>query len=152
MKKKPLSIVIVLIAMVLMYFGFNIDLGAFGINETLQSNTSNDTTDFNEISEINDSIDDSKEIKQYSFRTNELMDIHYKKHKDEFGVITKDEYLDGANNLINQLSDTVMTKTEDDGDTLYYDTKTHEFVVLSEDGYIRTYFIPEDGIDYFNRK
>lgn len=151
MKKKPLSIVIVLIAMVLMYFGYNIDLGAFGINDTLQSNTSNDSTGFNE-SEINDTDDNSKVIEQYSFRTDELMDVHFKKHKDEFGDITIDEYLKGANNLINQLSDTVLTKTEDDGDTLYYDTKTWEFVVLSKDGYIRTYFIPEDGIDYFNRK
>lgn len=148
-KKKPLSIVIVLIAMVLMYFGYNIDLGALGINDTLQSSTSNDINDNNEI---NDSNDKSEVTEQYSFRNDKLMDIHYKKHKDEFGDITIDEYLEGANNLINQLSDTVLTKTEDDGDTLYYDTKTWEFVVLSNDGYIRTYFIPEDGIDYFNRK
>ncbi len=146
MKKKPFSIIIVLIAMVLMYFGFNIDLGTFGINETLQSSTNNNTN------VNNDSNDDSNIIKQYNFRNDKLLDVHYDKHKDEFGDITKDEYLEGANNLLNELSETVITKTEEDGDTIYYDTKTNEFLVLSNDGYIRTYFIPEDGIDYFNRK
>lgn len=150
MKKRPLSIVIVLIAMVLMYFGFNIDLGAFGINETLQSSTNNDN---NEVTDsINDSIYDAKVNIQYNFRTDELLNSHYEKHKNEFGDITKNEYLEGANNLINQVSESVISKTEEDGDTLYFDTQTNEFSVLSTDGYIRTYFIPEDGIDYFNRK
>lgn len=147
MKKKPLSLVIILIAMVLMYFGFNIDLGALGINETLQSTTNNDTNEFN------DSINDTKVLIQYSFRTNELLTNHYEKHKDEFHDITMEEYQEGANNLINQVSETVISKTEEkDGDTLYFDTQTNEFAVLSTDGHIRTYFIPEDGIDYFNRK
>ena len=30
--------------------------------------------------------------------------------------------------------------------------ETNEFVVVSTDGYIRTYFNPSDGIDYFNRQ
>ena len=28
----------------------------------------------------------------------------------------------------------------------------NEFVVLSRDGYIRTYFYPSDGIEYFERQ
>ena len=39
----------------------------------------------------------------------------------------------------------------EDGDDVYYLERTNEFVVVSVDGYIRTYFCPEDGIDYFHR-
>ena len=70
----------------------------------------------------------------------------------EFGDITKQEYLDKANALIDDTSDNVLTKREEDGDYLFFNTETGEFLVLSEDGYIRTFFIPDDGIDYWNRQ
>ena len=41
---------------------------------------------------------------------------------------------------------------EEDGDGVYYIEETNEFVVLSQDGYIRTYFYPSDGIEYFERQ
>ena len=37
-------------------------------------------------------------------------------------------------------------------DNVYYLESTNEFVIVSTDGYIRTYFKPNDGIDYFNRQ
>jgi pyocin large subunit-like protein len=40
----------------------------------------------------------------------------------------------------------------EDGDDIYFLESTEELVILSKDGYIRTYFKPEDGIDYFNRQ
>ena len=46
----------------------------------------------------------------------------------------------------------VKEKREEDGDYIYYLESTNEFVVVSTDGYIRTYFKPTDGIDYFNRQ
>ena len=58
--------------------------------------------------------------------------------------------MQGANNMLAQ-SD-LLIKTEDDGDFLYYREATNEFAVLSGDGYIRTYFKPDNGIDYFNRQ
>ena len=70
----------------------------------------------------------------------------------EFGDITKQEYLDKANALIDDTSDNVLTKREEDGDYLFFNTETGEFLVLSEDGYIRTFFIPDDGIDYWDRQ
>ena len=46
-----------------------------------------------------------------------------------------------------------LYKTEaEDGDGVYYLEATNEFVILSTDGYIRTYFRPNGGIDYFNRQ
>ena len=47
----------------------------------------------------------------------------------------------------------VLTKTEaEDGDYVYYVEETNEFVIISPDGYIRTYFNPSAGIEYFNRQ
>jgi len=89
----------------------------------------------------------------YTFRSDEQYQSHYEKHVDEFGDITIEEYLLMANNLINDDSGLVLTKLEkEDNDTIYYKEDTNEFLVLSTDGYIRTYFRPSDGIDYFNRQ
>ena len=44
-------------------------------------------------------------------------------------------------------------KTEkEDGDFVYYLEDTNEFVVLSKDGYIRTYFRPSGGKKYFDKR
>ena len=88
----------------------------------------------------------------YSFRTQELYDSHYVKHGHEFGDITQEEYLQKANELIASVADTILKKYEDDGDLMYFNTATDEFLVLSPDGYIRTYFIPDDGIEYWERQ
>ncbi|SDB02487.1 hypothetical protein SAMN02910317_00008 [Ruminococcaceae bacterium FB2012] len=97
--------------------------------------------------------DDSREYKQYSFRSKKLFESHYQKHGSEFGSITKEEYLKLANDLLNSDSPSVLHKTEkEDGDTVYFDTETGYFLVLSTDGYIRTFFIPDKGIDYYNRQ
>lgn len=41
---------------------------------------------------------------------------------------------------------------KEDGDDVYYLKDTNEFVIVSTDGYIRTYFYPRDGIEYFERQ
>ena len=89
----------------------------------------------------------------YFFRTEELWTDHWQKHGAEFGGITKEEYLRKANELILSDDPALLTKAEkEDGDTLYYLESTNEFLVLSPDGYIRTYFRPGAGIDYYNRQ
>lgn len=40
----------------------------------------------------------------------------------------------------------------EDGDDVYYLEATNEFVIVSTDGYIRTYFYPSDGKEYFDRQ
>ncbi|MBR6873662.1 MAG: hypothetical protein IKN17_09190 [Ruminococcus sp.] len=95
----------------------------------------------------------AKEYKQYSFRSKKLFDSHYQKHGSEFGSITQEEYLKLANDLLNSDSDTILHKTEkEDGDDVYFDTATGYFLVLSTDGYIRTFFIPDKGIEYYNKQ
>lgn len=59
--------------------------------------------------------------------------------------------MEGANRLLHSTSDDILTKIRDNGDTIFYNPNTNEFAIKSADGYIRTYFKPEDGSDYFNR-
>lgn len=94
----------------------------------------------------------ASEKKQYTFRSQKRYDEHYEKHGKEFGDITKEEYLEMANNLINSDSDRVLHKYSDDGDYMYFDQDTNYFLVLSADGYIRTFFIPAAGIKYWERQ
>ncbi len=86
-----------------------------------------------------------------NFRSKQLLDSHYNKHGSEFGKITKTQYLKGANNVINSKSGEVLIKTRANGDTIYYNSITNEFAVMSAGGYIRTYFKPTEGIAYFSR-
>ncbi len=67
------------------------------------------------------------------------------------GFATAEEYLAAANKVIS--SPKVLHKKEaEDNDDVYYLEESNEFVVVSTDGYIRTYFLPEDGIRYYNRQ
>ena len=68
---------------------------------------------------------------------------------DEFPYDTEEAYLQGANNVINN-PDALHKLEEEDGDDVYFVEDTNEFVVVSTDGYIRTYFIAD--IDYYNRQ
>ncbi len=114
-------------------------------------NSYDDSGDYISVESKETSEENKVEIK-YTFRNQELYDSHYKKHGAEFGNITQEEYLEMANALIASDSPDILTKYEDDGDFMYFNTSTEEFLVLSSDGYIRTYFIPTDGIDYWNRQ
>lgn len=87
----------------------------------------------------------------YQFRNDKYLSQHFEKHGSEFGYVTKEEYLAGANKVIS--SKDALHKTEaEDGDDVYYLEASNEFVIVSADGYIRTYFKPSGGIDYYNRQ
>ena len=92
---------------------------------------------------------------EYHFRSRKLLEQHFSKHGDEFAgdfdYQTADDYEQGASDVINDTDALFKTESED-GDGVYYIESTNEFVILSTDGYIRTYFRPDDGIDYFNRQ
>lgn len=57
------------------------------------------------------------------------------------------DYLSGANKVI--ANSKSLQLTQPDGATAYFLESTEEFVLVSSNGYIRTYFIPETGIFYF---
>lgn len=92
---------------------------------------------------------------EYYFRTKNQLTQHFQKHGeefgDEFGYETAEDYERGASDVIN--SPDALYKTEaEDGDGVYYIEGTNEFVILSTDGYIRTYFRPTAGKSYFDRQ
>ena len=70
---------------------------------------------------------------------------------DDFGYKNANEYEKGASDVINNKSALYKTEAED-GDGVYYIEATNEFVILSTDGYIRTYFRPNGGKSYFDRQ
>lgn len=91
-----------------------------------------------------------QEIK-YTFRNDTYLTEHFEKHGKDFDYSNKEEYLAGANRVI--ASDDAMHKLEaEDGDDVYYLEASNEFVIVSTDGFIRTYFKPEDGVAYYNRQ
>lgn len=104
---------------------------------------------YNEISIDNDIPSTSQSI-SLEFRTQENLTEHFNKHGSTLGHSTASSYLQGANNVIN--SSNSLKRQQSDGDTAYFLESTKEFVVVSTDNYIRTYFKPTDGINYFNRQ
>lgn len=86
-----------------------------------------------------------------SFRREEQLEDHYEKHGIEMGYTSKEDYLAGANAVIAN-PNALHKLEEEDGDDVYYLEETNEFVIVSTDGYIRTYFWPQDGIAYYNRQ
>lgn len=88
---------------------------------------------------------------ELEFRSAKLLEEHYEKHGIEMGFESAKEYEDAAAAVVTD--DDVLHKTEkEDGDDVYYLEDTNEFVVVSTDGYIRTYFEPEDGLEYFEKQ
>ena len=87
----------------------------------------------------------------YAFRNNKLLNEHYEKHGIEMGFASAEEYAESANLVIHHPD--VLWKTEkDDGDFVFFLEETGEFVVLSKDGYIRTYFWPDSGKKYYDKQ
>lgn len=87
----------------------------------------------------------------YTFRNERLLNQHYEKHGIEMGFATIEEYVAAANAVINH-PDVLHKQEAEDNDDVYFLEATNEFVVVSTDGYIRTYFIASGGIDYYNRQ
>ena len=92
-----------------------------------------------------------EETTVYTFRSEKLLLDHYKKHGIDMGFDSAEAYEAAANEVIHN-PDALHKLEAEDGDDIYYLEATNEFVVVSTDGYIRTYFNPDKGIDYYNRQ
>lgn len=88
---------------------------------------------------------------QYFFRKDEYLTEHFNKHGEEFSYETEEEYLAGANKVVKS-KDALSKKEAEDDDIVYYLEETNELVILSPDGFIRTYFKPEKGKEYFDKQ
>ena len=96
-------------------------------------------------------ISDTSSYVDLTFRTEQQLDSHYKKHGIEMGFDSAEAYEDAACDVVAD-PDSLHKYEKEDGDSVYYLEDTNEFVVVSTDGYLRTYFYPDDGIAYFNRQ
>ncbi|MGN0393813.1 MAG: hypothetical protein ACI4EF_00450 [Coprococcus sp.] len=111
--------------------------------------TSSESDDGN--AQVTSSENDDEKSGYYTFRNESTLESHYEKHGEEFNYNNVNEYQDGANSVINN-PDSLHKLEKEDGDDIYYLEETNEFVVVSTDGYIRTYFKPTDGKDYYDRQ
>lgn len=85
------------------------------------------------------------------FRKKSNRDQHYEKHGIEMGFKSAEDYLQAAREVV--ANPNALHKIEkEDGDDVYFIEETSEFVVVSSDGYLRTYFIPGAGKKYYDRQ
>lgn len=166
-KVNPTIFMIALILLVVVFLGVKYFVDG-GKGETTAATTAQNMTQATTAEPGTDATGDSTEAtteaptekqtdaptepaKEYKFRNNSLLKQHYEKHGIEMGFASQEEYELAAAAVINNPK--ALHKTEkEDGDFVYYVEETNEFVILSTDGYIRTYFNPSAGLDYYNRQ
>ncbi|MEE3393742.1 MAG: hypothetical protein VZR00_08985 [Lachnospiraceae bacterium] len=86
------------------------------------------------------------------FRSEELLEEHFEKHGREMGFSSPEEYETAASEVVGDPESLSKDEaSEGDGDTVYYRESTNDLVIVSADGFIRTFFRPDDGIAYYNR-
>lgn len=90
------------------------------------------------------------EPKSRQFQTEALLQRHFIKHQSEYGTISIPEYLRQATQLADApLSDDVVQLRRSDNSVSKYRFSTNDFLVLNEDGTIRTFFKPEGREAYW---
>ncbi len=87
----------------------------------------------------------------YKFRSKKLLNEHYEKHGEEMGFASAQEYEAAASAVVTN-PDSLHKTEQEDGDDVYYLEATNEFVIVSKDGYLRTYFLPSAGKKYYDRQ
>lgn len=88
-------------------------------------------------------------IYKYTFYDTKSMVKHYVKHGEQTDCNSMEDYLYKANMVI--IDKKSLTKEQKkDGDRIYYNNRTKEFVVIAKAGYVRTYFIASDK--YYNKQ
>ena len=91
----------------------------------------------------------AEQTSSLTFRNEDRLESHYLKHGIDMGYDSAEDYQAVANAVISNPN--VLHKTQaEDGDDVYFLKKTGEFVVVSQQGYIRTYFIADE--DYYDRQ
>jgi len=83
------------------------------------------------------------------FRTERLLEDHFKKYSHAFGSITREQYLRLAQQLRDShLNKNIVESKRPDG-VIRFDRRHGYFGAYEPDGTIRTFFIPPEGIRYF---
>ena len=101
--------------------------------------------------DTSDPTDTTADYVTYKFRSKKLLDQHYDKHGKEMGFKSAADYEKAASDVVNN-PDALNKIEKEDGDYVYYVEDTNEFVIVSTDGYLRTYFLPSAGKKYYDRQ
>jgi pyocin large subunit-like protein len=87
------------------------------------------------------------------FRSEALLNEHYRKHGVEFGRISKLEYLQLAQTLRDSPpGGPILEARRPNGEFSRFDRRHGYFGAYNPDRTIRTFFIPNDGERYFLRQ
>lgn len=87
------------------------------------------------------------------FRSQRQLDEHYAKHGQEFGNITRGQYLELAQALRDApKGGNILEAVRTDGVMTRFDRGHGYFGAYNPDGTIRTFFIPNNGESYFRRQ
>lgn len=120
-------------------------------NPATEPNASSETTQETSETDTQAAQSSSVSTPQYKFRNSELLNEHFEKHGKEMGFATAEDYQAAASAVVTSAN--ALHKLEaEDGDDVYYIESSNDFVIVSTDGYIRTYFRPDNGIEYYNRQ
>ncbi len=78
---------------------------------------------------------------------------HWQKHGREFPEFQNaEEYEQGALRFVTNPPPGTLTKSRENGDTLFYDPGTNTFAVKDRSGEPRTFFRPNNGRAYWDRQ
>ena len=87
-------------------------------------------------------------IPSLTFKSEAKLQDHFEKHGWETGSESAQDYLAKANAVVADPAS--LHKVQQDGDDAYFLERTGEFVVVSPQGYLRTYYITDRN--YFDRQ
>jgi pyocin large subunit-like protein len=87
------------------------------------------------------------------FRTQHLLDDHFARYGSQFGAISVQQYLQKAQQLRDaNPGKNILVSKRPDGSGSKFDVKKGWFVSFDRDGTLLTFFIPKDGVRYFDRQ
>jgi len=115
----------------------------------ISEESDNEAEDTGNTTDIDEETETAGEYLEYEFRNQKLLDKHYDKHGIEMGFASAKEYEAAACAVANNPK-ALHKLEEEDGDDVYYLEDTGEFVVISTDGFIRTYYYASKS--YFDRQ
>ncbi len=146
MSKKVIGgITAVLLAVICSVFGLQGTSGSGGDATATTTTAASSTSDQRQES----SSASSDQVGTLTFRSEERLQSHYEKHGVQMGFSSAEDYLAAANAVISNPESLHKLESED-GDDVYYLESTGEFVVVSQKGYIRTYYLADK--DYYDRQ
>ena len=93
----------------------------------------------------------SRKAQSLRFRNEHLLKDHFSRHGMAMGFSSPKDYETAAREVVKNPA-ALHKIQKKDGDDGYFLEAGNDFVVVSRDGYIRTYFRPDNGKKYFDRQ